>query len=214
MSTFCPFTQTHTNTHTSKTFFLLDLSFEAQPIVAPRSSTVISGTIWLVLFCVKDDEKKTVLLIETDSATFLEASCTKQKAAAVTVSSWPVGMSALSLQLQMGKGSVQSLTEKIRQKQVYSKKKKSEWSKTIFIISDFHCFPPPPFTQRHIQCESYRGSCGCRLWVFVERQNTSVENRPCLSPVFPVTREQRWFTASRQNDTWLHTQTEMWDGIL
>lgn len=32
-------------THTSKTFFLLDLSFEAQPIVAPRSSTVTSGTI-------------------------------------------------------------------------------------------------------------------------------------------------------------------------
>lgn len=33
------------NKHTSKTFFLLDLSFVAQPIVAPRSSTATSGTM-------------------------------------------------------------------------------------------------------------------------------------------------------------------------
>lgn len=39
------------NEHTSKTFFLLDLSFVAQPIVAPRRSTATSGTMWLVLFC-------------------------------------------------------------------------------------------------------------------------------------------------------------------
>lgn len=42
---------------TSKTFFLLDLSFEAQPIVAPRRSTVNSGTIWLVLFCTGKEEE-------------------------------------------------------------------------------------------------------------------------------------------------------------
>lgn len=33
------------NKHTSKTFFLLDLSFVAQPIVAPRRSTATSGTM-------------------------------------------------------------------------------------------------------------------------------------------------------------------------
>lgn len=49
--------------HTSKTFFLLDLSFEAQPIVAPRRSTVNSGTIWLVLFCA--ERADTQLFYET-----------------------------------------------------------------------------------------------------------------------------------------------------
>lgn len=34
---------------------------------------------------------------------------------------------------------------------------------------------------------SYRGPSGCRLWVFVERQHTSEENRPRLAPVFPET---------------------------
>lgn len=42
---------------TSKTFFLLDLSFVAQQIVAPFRSTVNSGTIWLVLFCMKTIKK-------------------------------------------------------------------------------------------------------------------------------------------------------------
>ena len=38
-------------TQTSRTFFLLDLSLDAQVREAPLSSTVYSGMIWLVLLC-------------------------------------------------------------------------------------------------------------------------------------------------------------------
>lgn len=31
----------------------------------------------------------------------------------------------------------------------------------------------------------YRSPYSCRLWIFVERQHSSVENCPCLSPVLP-----------------------------
>lgn len=48
---------------------------------------------------------------------------------------------------------------------------------------------------------SYRGPCGCRLWVFVERQHTSEENRPRLAPVFPETGEKKTpITATEQSN--------------
>lgn len=84
-----------TNEHTSKTFFLLDLSFEAQPIVAPRSSTVTSGTIWLVLFCAEGQKYTAVFKIDGD--TFHKTSCNKHKAVTVTVGSWAEGSPAPSL---------------------------------------------------------------------------------------------------------------------
>lgn len=77
--------------HTSKTFFLLDLSLEAQPIAAPRRSTVISVTIWLVLFC-EDGEKEIHLFSKLTAPHSKGTSCLQTKALTVPVSSSPEGV--------------------------------------------------------------------------------------------------------------------------